>query len=62
VNAIRNLRQNLKLTIVVAEQFARPILPLIDRGYVIENGNMTLHDTGTALLANPEVRAAYFGI
>jgi branched-chain amino acid transport system ATP-binding protein len=62
VQAIRDLRQDLKLTILVAEQFARPILPLIDRGYVIENGNMTLHDTGAALLANPEVRAAYFGI
>jgi branched-chain amino acid transport system ATP-binding protein len=62
VAAIRALRLELKLTIVVAEQFARPILPLIDRGYVIENGNMTLHDTGPALLANPEVRAAYFGI
>ena len=62
VNAFRTLRQELKLTIVIAEQFARPVLPLIDRGYVIENGNVTLHDTGPALMANPEVRAAYFGM
>jgi len=62
LNAIAALRTELGLTIVVAEQFARPVLPLIDRGYVIENGNMTLHDTGAALMANPEVRAAYFGM
>jgi branched-chain amino acid transport system ATP-binding protein len=62
VQAIRRLRDEQSLTILVSEQFARPILPLIDRGYVIENGNLTLHDSGAALMANPEVRAAYFGV
>jgi branched-chain amino acid transport system ATP-binding protein len=62
VEAIGNLRASLGLTLVIAEQFARPILPLIDHGYVIENGNLTLHASGPELMDNPEVRAAYFGL
>ena len=47
---------------VLSEQFARPVLPMIDRGYVIENGMLTLKGTGKELMDNPEIRAAYFGI
>ena len=49
------------VTILVTEQFARPLLPIIDRGYVIENGTLVLSGTGKELMDNPEVRAAYFG-
>jgi branched-chain amino acid transport system ATP-binding protein len=62
VQAIAALRRELGLTLVIAEQFARPILPLIDHGYVIENGNLTLHAPSAELIGNPEVRAAYFGM
>jgi branched-chain amino acid transport system ATP-binding protein len=47
---------------VLSEQFARPVLPVIDRGYVVENGMLTLADTGQALMKNPEVKSAYFGV
>lgn len=50
------------VTILVTEQFARPLLPIIDRGYVIENGILVLFGTGQELMNNPEVKAAYFGI
>jgi branched-chain amino acid transport system ATP-binding protein len=50
------------VTILVAEQYARPIMPIIDRGYVVENGSLVLSGTGGELLLNPEVRAAYFGV
>jgi branched-chain amino acid transport system ATP-binding protein len=50
------------ITVVLSEQFARPVLPIIDRGYVLENGMLTLSGTGAELMDNPEIRAAYFGI
>ena len=64
----RDLRRAIKqirgegVTILVTEQFARPLLPIIDRGYVIENGIPVLFGTGKELMDNPEVKAAYFGI
>jgi branched-chain amino acid transport system ATP-binding protein len=62
VKAIQNLRTDSGITILITEQFARPILPMIDRGYVIENGMLTLTGAGTELMDNPEIKAAYFGI
>lgn len=62
VDAVKTIRDQTGLTIVITEQFARPILPMIDRGYVIENGMLTLEGTGTELMENPEVRTAYFGV
>ncbi len=50
------------VTVLVAEQYARPILPIVQRGYVIESGSITLSGTGEQLSENPHVRAAYFGI
>jgi len=61
IRAIRQIRLE-DVTILVSEQFARPLLPIIDRGYVIENGTLVLHGTGQELMENPEVRAAYFGV
>ncbi len=49
------------VTILMSEQYARPILPIIDRGYVIENGSLVVSGTGAELMENPEVRSAYFG-
>jgi len=51
-----------QVTILVTEQFARPLLPIIDRGYVIENGTLVLTGTGQELMENPEVKLAYFGV
>ncbi len=62
VEAIVNLRKEFGITIILSEQFARPVLPIIDRGYIIENGMLTLTDTGEALMNNPEIKTAYFGI
>jgi branched-chain amino acid transport system ATP-binding protein len=59
--AIKQIRKE-GVTILVTEQFARPLLPIIDRGYVIENGILVLFGTGQELMNNPEVKAAYFGV
>jgi len=61
VQAISKTR-DLGVTVLVTEQFARPLLPIIDRGYVIENGMMVLSGKGRELFDNPEVKAAYFGV
>jgi branched-chain amino acid transport system ATP-binding protein len=62
VDAIKGLRKESGITILITEQFARPILPVIERGYVIENGMLALSGTGEELMDNPEVKSAYFGI
>ena len=50
------------VTILVAEQYARPLVPIIDRAYVIENGSLVVSGTGAEMMENPEVRSAYFGV
>ncbi|MAM00066.1 MAG: branched-chain amino acid ABC transporter ATP-binding protein [Alteromonadaceae bacterium] len=49
------------ITIFLIEQNANQALKLADRGYVIENGRIVLHDTGSNLLSNEDVRKAYLG-
>lgn len=62
VEAIKKIRDETNMTIVITEQFARPILPMIDHGYIIENGMLTMEGKGLELMDNPEVRSAYFGV
>jgi branched-chain amino acid transport system ATP-binding protein len=50
------------VTILLAEQYARPLAPLLDRAYVIENGSLVMSGTGKELIDNPEVKSAYFGV
>jgi branched-chain amino acid transport system ATP-binding protein len=61
IEAIRNIRRD-GTTVLVADQYARPLLPILDRAYVIESGSITVTGTGKALMSNPHVRSAYFGI
>jgi len=62
VGAIKRLKESSGITVLLTEQFARPVLPMIDRGYVMENGMLTLTGTGKELMDNPEIKAAYFGV
>ena len=62
VDAIVALRDESRITVTLSEQFARPVLPIIDFGYVIENGMLSLTGTGKELMDNSEVKAAYFGV
>jgi branched-chain amino acid transport system ATP-binding protein len=48
-----------KVTVFLVEQNAYHALKLAHRGYVMQNGRITLSGSGSDLLANPEVRAAY---
>jgi branched-chain amino acid transport system ATP-binding protein len=38
------------------------VLKLADRGYVLENGRIVLHNTGLLLLQDPRLKAAYLGL
>jgi branched-chain amino acid transport system ATP-binding protein len=62
MEAILDLKQRYNITVILSEQFARPVLPVIDRGYVVENGMLALSGTGRELMENPEIQSAYFGI
>jgi branched-chain amino acid transport system ATP-binding protein len=49
------------VTLLVVEQNARLALQACDRGYVMENGLITLSDSAQSLLHNDQVRKAYLG-
>jgi len=57
--AIRALNERDKLTVFLVEQNAYHALKLAHRGYVMVNGEITLHGSGRDLLQLPEIRAAY---
>ncbi|MBP2313559.1 ABC transporter ATP-binding protein [Azospirillum soli] len=60
-NAVERLKEQ-GTTILLVEQNAYAALAIADRGYVIETGEITLHDSGSALLANERVKQAYLGL
>ncbi len=62
VEAIEQIRDEMGISILITEQYARPILPIIDHGYIIANGSMVLDGTKDELLKNPDVQSAYFSV
>ncbi|MCU0578170.1 MAG: ABC transporter ATP-binding protein [Desulfobacterota bacterium] len=62
VRSIREIRNQRGITILVSEQYARPLIPIIDYGYILENGTAVLEGNRQDLLDNPDVRSAYFGV
>jgi branched-chain amino acid transport system ATP-binding protein len=62
IDSIREIRAARGITIIIAEQYARPVIPVIDRGYIIENGSAILEGTKEELMGNPDVKSAYFGV
>ena len=61
---VRVLKKILKegITILLTEQYAKPIMPIIDRGYIVENGTLVFAGTRDELSENPEVKSAYLGM
>ncbi len=49
-------------TVFLVEQNANQALKIANRGYVMENGVITMQDSAANLLANENVRKAYLGI
>lgn len=49
-------------TVLIVEQNIVHTLKIADRGYVLENGEITMTGTGQELLDSPHIRKAYLGI
>ena len=62
VRATKEIRDEKGLSIIVTEQYARPVLPIVDYAFILENGAAVLEGTRDELLGNPDVRSAYFGV
>ncbi len=62
INGVKTIRDTKGISIIVTEQYARPVIPIIDRGYILENGSNVLSGTKEELLGNPDVKSAYFGV
>ena len=60
--AIREINRTTGISVMIAEQYARPVLPIIEYGYVLENGGLVAEGTGSELMENPDVKEAYFGL
>lgn len=59
---IKKINKEQNTTIFLVEQNANQALQIADRGYVIENGFITLTDNAKALMSNEAVQKAYLGI
>lgn len=59
---IEKINKEQNTTIFLVEQNANLALKIADRGYVLENGKITMHDNADRLLANKDVQKAYLGI
>lgn len=60
-NVVNKIRKE-GVTVMLVEQNVKQTLAIADRAYVLENGRITLEGSGTALLNDPHVQAAYLGV
>lgn len=59
---IVQINQEQKTAIFLVEQNANLALRIAHRGYVLENGRITMHGRGEELLTNKAIQKAYLGI
>jgi branched-chain amino acid transport system ATP-binding protein len=59
---IKKINQENNVTIFLVEQNANQALQIADRGYVIENGKITIKGSADSLLSNQDVQKAYLGL
>jgi len=62
INGTKAIRDSKGISIIITEQYARPVMPIIDLGYILENGSSVLSGTRDELMDNPDVKSAYFGV
>jgi branched-chain amino acid transport system ATP-binding protein len=62
ITGTKAIRDTKGISIIITEQYARPVIPIIDRGYILENGSNVLSGTKEELIDNPDVKSAYFGV
>ncbi len=62
IETINKLREERGISILLVEQDVTVALEIADRGYVLEAGAITMHDTAERLAKNKHVKTAYLGI
>ncbi len=62
MRATKEIRKEMGISIIVTEQYARPVMPIVDYAFILENGAAVMEGTREELMDNPDVRAAYFGV
>jgi len=62
MRATREIRDERKISIIVTEQYARPVLPIVDYAFILENGSAVMEGNRDHLMDNPDIRSAYFGV
>ena len=62
IRATREIRDTMQIAIIITEQYARPVFPIVDYAFILEHGAAVMEGTREALMDNPDVRSAYFGV
>jgi len=62
IRAVKKIQLESDISIIVAEQYARPVFPIVDYAYILENGAAVMEGTRDELMDNPDVKSAYFGM
>jgi len=60
-DAIKNMREKLKFSLLLVEQRAVEALELCDRGYILKSGRIDMSGDQRELMGNPMVKKAYLG-
>jgi branched-chain amino acid transport system ATP-binding protein len=62
IRGTKVIRDQRKISVMVTEQYARPVMPIVDYAFILENGTAVMEGTRDELMSNPDIRSAYFGI
>lgn len=62
IRAVKEIRDAMQISIIITEQYARPVLPIVDYAFILENGAAVLEGTRQELINNPDIKSAYFGV
>jgi len=62
IKATKVIQEETRISIIISEQYARPVFPIVDYAYILENGAAVMEGTREELMDNPDVKSAYFGV
>ena len=62
IKATKVIQAEQQIAVIISEQYARPVFPIVDYAYILENGAAVMEGTRDELMDNPDVKSAYFGV
>ena len=62
VRSIKEIRDERGISVMITEQYARPVFPIVNYAFILENGAAVMEGKREDLMNNEDVRAAYFGV